>query len=231
MFHRQFPELKLSATSLSRLYKENGIRFKAIQKVKKTINFHNQEYRTMFVSMMQAVEKVKQEGIPLVFLDEAVFTFNTFKAKAWSKAYSSITVKDHAIRVKTQALIAAVSLHQGLVDYAIHPKSIKTEEFQAFLHQLSAGFNGQPFAIFLDNLSVHKTNLSKEVFKELQVTPIFNIPYSPQFNGIESFFSLLKNEYKNLLLKVIMKGEVVDAVGLIKLAMTQVDGEKTKRCV
>jgi len=52
----------------------------------------------------------------------------------------------------------------------------------------------------MDNLSVHKTNLSKELFKELKIVPVFNIPYSPQFNGIESYFSLLKNEYKNLIL-------------------------------
>ena len=64
----------------------------------------------------------------------------------------------------------------------------------------------------MDNLSVHKTNLSKELFQELQVTPIFNIPYSPQFNGIESYFSLLKNEYKKLLLERVMKGDLVDAV-------------------
>ena len=66
-----------------------------------------------------------------------------------------------------------------MVDCAIHPKSIKTEEFKSFLQRLSVGFEGKPFAVFLDNLSVHKTNLSRDTFKELHITPIFNIPYSP----------------------------------------------------
>jgi len=83
----------------------------------------------------------------------------------------------------------------------------------------------------LDNLSVHKTNLSKELFKELKVTPIFNIPYSPQFNGIESYFSLLKNEYKNLILQKVMKNEGVDAVSLIKTSIEKVDDKKTIKCV
>ena len=87
-----------------------------------------------------------------------------------------------------------------MFEYAIHSRSIKTEEFQAFVRRLSDRFEGKPFTIFMDNLSVHKTNLSKELFKELKVTPVFNIPYSPQFNRIESYFSLLKNEYKNLIL-------------------------------
>ena len=68
----------------------------------------------------------------------------------------------------------------------------------------------------MNNLSVHKTNLSKELFKVLKITPIFNIPYSPQFNGIESYFSILKNEYKKLLLERVMRGDLVDAVTLIK---------------
>ena len=57
----------------------------------------------------------------------------------------------------------------------------------------------------MDNLFVHKTNLSKELFKDFKITPILNIIYSPQFNGIESYFSLLKNEYKKLLLERVMR--------------------------
>ena len=71
----------------------------------------------------------------------------------------------------------------------------------------------------MDNLSVHKTNFSKELLKQLHITPIFNIPYSPQFNGIESYFSLLKNEYKKLLLERVRRGDLVDAVTLIKTSL------------
>ena len=45
-------------------------------------------------------------------------------------------------------------------------------------------YDGKPFAIFLDNLSVHKTNEVLEVYKRLNITTVFNVPYSPQFNGI-----------------------------------------------
>ena len=129
--------------------------------------------------MIQLLSEVKEQKLPLVFLDEAVFTFNTFNAKAWSAPYASIKVMDYKMRVKTQALISAVSLDEGMVDYSIHHRSIKTEEFKAFMDKLSLKFDRQPFAVFLDNLSVHKCNLSKEMFKELDVTAIFNIPYSP----------------------------------------------------
>ena len=171
--------MKISPSSIQRLYKKHNIRFKLIQRVKKVIDFQEHQYRVWFQSIVDDLDKMKRENIPVVFLDEAVFTFNTFKAKAWSSSYSSIRVNDFAVKVKTQALIAAVSLSHGMFEYVIHPRSIKTEEFQKFIKQLSERFKGAPFAIFMDNLSVHKTNLSKDLFKQLQITPIFNIPYSP----------------------------------------------------
>jgi transposase len=36
------------------------------------------------------------------------------------------------------------------------------------------------------------------------------VPYSPEFNGIECFFSLVKNEYKKDLLEVVMSDGEVD---------------------
>ena len=56
----------------------------------------------------------------------------------------------------------------------------------------------------MDNLMVHKAEQVEKVYKELDMIPIFNVPYSPQFNGIESYFSLVKQEYKKLLLKYLV---------------------------
>lgn len=82
----------------------------------------------------------------------------------------------------------------------MHHRSIKTEQFIGFLEQLSRRFDGKDFCIFMDNLSVHKTASVKAVYKRLGITPIYNVPYSPDFNGIECYFALLKGEYKKLML-------------------------------
>ena len=70
---------------------------------------------------------------------------------------------------------------------------------------LSAKFLGQEFAIFIDNLQVHKTKEFLETCKRLKARPIFNLPYRPTFNGIETYFSLLKGEYKKLLLERLIR--------------------------
>ena len=60
---------------------------------------------------------------------------------------------------------------------------------------------------------------------------MFNLPYSPDFNGIESYFSLVKGNYKKLLLQVMMKGEPFDVVSLIKRSIEAVSKEKIGKCV
>ena len=125
----------------------------------------------------------------VIYLDETVFTFSTFRSKGWAHKRDRIKVNDSDLKVQTLALIAAISEDGGLIDFAIHPKAINTEVFVSFVKQMSEKVGGEDFALFLDNLSVHKTKDAKLLFESLNITEIFNVPYFPQFNGIESFFS------------------------------------------
>ena len=110
MFHRQFPEVKISATLLRRLYRGNGIAFKIIKRVKKVIDFSHEVYRNLFIEMRDTVQYVMRNEIPLLFLDEAIFSFNTFASRAWAGRHTNISIPEDAIKIKTQALIAAISI-------------------------------------------------------------------------------------------------------------------------
>ena len=136
----------------------------------------------------------------MVYLDETVFTFSTFRSKGWAHRRDRIKINDSDLKVHTLALIAAISEDGGLIDFAIHPRAINTEVFIAFVRQLSQKLESNDFALFLDNLSVHKTKDGKLLFEELNITEIFNVPYCPQFNSNESYFSQVKAAYKKLLL-------------------------------
>ena len=83
----------------------------------------------------------------------------------------------------------------------------------------------------MDNLQVHKTKEVIETCRRLKARPIFNVPYSPDFNGIETYFSLLKGEYKKLLLERVIKGVKVDSSSLITQSVQRVEQDKVKRCV
>ena len=83
---------------------------------------------------------VKASGLrdnKFVWVDEAVFTFNTFSTKAWSAKYQSVTVKDADAKIKTLALVAAISEDCGLEAFSIYPRSINTDNFVSFVQLLS----------------------------------------------------------------------------------------------
>ena len=161
--------------------------------------------------MFDAVKVTRLRDVKLVWVDEAMFTFNTFSTRAWSAKHLSIQVDDADIRIKSMAFIGAISDNGGLEAYTIHPKAITTVEFIEFVEMLSAKFLGHEFAIFMDNLQVHKIKEVLETCKRLNARTIFNVPYSPDFNGIETYFSLLKGEYKKLILERIIKGIKVES--------------------
>jgi transposase len=228
--HRRFPEIKVSASLLFRTYRKLGIKFKYISKVKRVIDYNLEYFHNLFVRMDSLLSQAKLDNMRIVFLDEAVFTFNTFCSRAWSSRYSQITVSEERLKVKTQALIAGISEEAGLESYLVYPRSISAEEFLKFIDQLSEKLNRLPFAIFLDNLQVHKTEQVRETLRRMQITPIYNIPYSPDFNGIECYFSLVKAQYKKLLLQRMMKGETFETDLLVKQAIARVSDEKAMKC-
>ena len=231
MFHRQYPELKISATLLGRTYKQHGVKFKFIHRGKKVIDYGDPHYLHLFTEMFQAVKSCRLTDKKLVWVDEAVFTFNTFSTRAWSARNDSIRVQDADARIQTMAFIAAISEDRGLEAWAMHPNAIIIPDFVAFIEQLSAHLHGAEFALFLDNLQVHKTQAVADACKELRAQRIFNVPYSPDFNGIEAYFSLVKAEYKKLVLQRLLKGLKVESPALIRQSVGLVEKEKTQRCV
>jgi hypothetical protein len=83
MFHRQFPELKVSASTIQRAYKENKVRYKFVRSCKKVIDFTNPYYKKLLVDCYTKVSELREKHIPIIYLDEAMFTFNTLRKRAW----------------------------------------------------------------------------------------------------------------------------------------------------
>lgn len=62
------------------------------------------------------------------------------------------------------------------------------------------------------------------------MVPIFNVPYSPDYNGIESYFFLIKQEYKKELLQRLVKGRSLDCRKMIISSIKAVEDHKTRNC-
>ena len=57
------------------------------------------------------------------------------------------------------------------------------------------------------------------------------MPYSPNFNGIENYFNLVKVEYKKLILQKLVKGIRHDVTAAIHLSIANVQKEKMQASV
>jgi hypothetical protein len=94
MFHRKFPELKISPTTLRKVFKQHRIRFKLIKKTKRVINFNIDPYRGMINELGNLIEQLQQAGLRILYLDEAIFSFNTFTGRAWAHRNNNLEVTE-----------------------------------------------------------------------------------------------------------------------------------------
>ena len=137
MLHRKFPEVIVSASTIRNIYLRHGIKFKFIKRGKKIVDFADPHYLHLFKEMYDAVRTTRLKDMKLVWVDEAVFTFNTLGKMAWSSKFQSISVKDIDFKVRTTAIVAAISEDGGLEAITMHKRSVSTTDFVAFIELLS----------------------------------------------------------------------------------------------
>ena len=107
----------------------------------------------------------------------------------------------------TVALIGGVSNEIG-VDLAItFDNSVNIPKFKIYLEELRARYFFDDLCIYFDNLSVHRSLEVRNRLDELSIAYVYSPPYSPDFNGIESVFSIFKNQLKKERIKAIIRKE------------------------
>ena len=109
MFHRRFGEVKVSPTTIRRIYLRHKIRFKNIKRGKREIDFSEPHYKQLFLRMHQLLHEMQRSKTRVVYLDETMFTFRTFRAKGWAHRRDRVKVNDSDLKVQTLALIAAIA--------------------------------------------------------------------------------------------------------------------------
>jgi hypothetical protein len=74
LFHRAFPEVKITPSYLATIYRKNKIKRKAVKLVKSLPNHLAQKVPAKLIMMKSEVRAALAEGRKLVFVDEAMFT-------------------------------------------------------------------------------------------------------------------------------------------------------------
>ena len=108
--------------------------------------------------------------------------------------------------------------------------AFKDVHFIPYLKQLKR-LNPRPFALFMDQLSVHKGKEVVPWYERLDIKPIYNVGYSPEFNPIEASFSQVKRGYSRERLNALANDRSFNQTIEISKAFRVITPQLIRACV
>ena len=120
-------------------------------------------------------------------------TKSTMPTHEWSHKYHNMEISYHQFAKQSIAVLAAVSSERGVDLVSLFKDSVNITKFKMYLQDLRDKYIFDDICLYMDNLSVHRSKVVKERMDELGFAYIYSPAYSPEFNPIESVFSIAKN--------------------------------------
>ena len=155
-------------------------------------NYVRREFKELCQGVDEEYERAKGEGRKIIYLDEINFTKRSVSLREWSQKNSNLTIDQKDIFIGYRSVIASITKGEGVGLRQIYGQAITAANFADYLKKLRARYPKRPLALFMDQLAVHKAKVLKPLYDELNIKPIFNVSYSPEFNPIEAVFSKVK---------------------------------------
>ena len=124
--------------------------------------------------------------------------------RAWARTNENIYVEDRTGNQPCQAVCAAVCACHGLLTFEVEDYSFNADKFINFLEGLRGALSvgDEKLYVFLDNCRVHHAIITRPHWERLNMEPVWNIAYSPEYNSaIERFWGQLKAAFRPRLLQ------------------------------
>ena len=119
----------------------------------------------------------------------------------------------------------------GIEYFEMYDQALNEELFMEFLKTLASKNKRQKLVIFMDNLQVHKTDAVQALMQELKMEWIWNVPYSPDFQSIESVFLQVKRLFKQDKLRSLLAEKPFDQKAAIVRSFHSIDASYVDRCI
>ena len=103
--------------------------------------------------------------------------------------------------------LAAATAQDGFIHYMTKERAgIKKEDVIVFLKTLKKNSPSHNIVVFCDNGSCFTANDTKYAANDLGVTILYNLPYRPDFNGMENVWRQVKAHYRNKIVAHLCSG-------------------------
>ena len=126
----------------------------------------------------------RREGHKLIYLDECVITRRSVSESEYTLPKQNVMIDKAKLNEPTLAVLSGISKERGQEHYRIFEKSVNNAKFEEYLTGLRAANGDKKIALFMDKLSVHRSDASKAVMKRLGFRAIYCVAYSPELNPI-----------------------------------------------
>ena len=224
-----------SRASLRQVYRQQGVKCKAtcVHKVavRQTAAKQLQAQLDTY-ELKRQVRKLLEDGYNIVQVDETCYTWRGYKKQAWAprKHNMHLTWLPPANEVSI-ACVGAIDADRGKMLFHFRPRSFDGDAFFDFFEELCRKLDdGQPWCMMLDNCSIHRTLKLKARAAELGIPLVFNVAYSPQYMGIETFWANTKRAYKQMGVKTMLAGRQRDILQEARDATFAVSDVIARKC-
>ena len=191
-YRREFPDSHMNPTLLRQIYKLHKCKKKKYRWYKEPPNPEEAKSTRELARVKRELAKAKKDGYRVIYIDETCFTRKTVVDTEWMRPKENIAVDVAMLEEPTLALLCGISKEKGVDHHRVFEFSVNVDKFIEYLDGLRDANGEDKICIFMDNLSAHTSNKSKDAMRELGFRYIYNVAYSPDFNPIEFVFSKVK---------------------------------------
>ena len=131
----------------------------------------------------------------------------------------------------TLVLLCGISKEKGVEHHRVFQFSVNVDKFIEYIDFLRETNRGEKICLFMDNLSAHTSERSKQAMRDRGFRWIYNVPYSPEYNPIELTFSMVKRNFRSLRAQK-MTGLIQDShESMVKQAVKMIKKKDIVACV
>ena len=134
-----------------------------------------------------------------ICLDETSIYLNMTQAYGRSRSGTRVIKKTNKYPYKRFNLLCAISAEK-VVGWKLYPQrkgGIKTTDILEFYTDVIKD-KYKNHLIIMDNAVIHKSKIIRETIEDSKNTLLYSVPYHPETNSIEEFFSQLKHYIKKV---------------------------------
>ena len=142
-------------------------------------------------------EQPERDARRLIFIDETWAKTNMTRLRGRARRGERLVDRTPHGHWKTTTLIAALGL-EGVRCSTVVDGAVNGAVFESFVEQVLVPELRAGDVVVMDNLSSHKTAMTRELIESAGAELVFLPPYSPDLNPIEMVFAKVKQLLRSL---------------------------------